>query len=587
MDNNTRATRSEAEEFNAFNATSSASAGEAQKPPKRPAPQKQNPQGKSGGINKNIIIAAIVGVLVLLLVAGIVVVAMTRDHHILKEDNAYLVYTDSNGYHLLSNGQEIEKDFEGEVKIEVAADNSFAYVTEEVDGEFYIYLLKGKKLEPITTSAVEQVVAYAALKPGVVYKHRGSFRLYSEKYGVETITKKAAENFLISSDASTVVYTAPKNDAADVNEMIVFQDGANTTLNSKNNCVPAAVSNYGDYIYASFVNDEAKKLSVFTTKDLDNPQGEVIAETDGFVGILAQNVKGDEILLLTSIDGTTEDEETEELIPTIKTHTKIYRYSKKGEHSATKLAEAVMLPMSANPDIVFFDDFSEVYLTAYRPENFAQRAIYYMDKKYEPSRIAKYTLPEGIEQDSCTLSPDENYLYYINNDKDLIQMDLESSTYNTKELGFGVNEFYVTQKGNIYYLDESGELFFREPTAKRNTPIADFVTDISFYRYSNTLFFTKEEGENIFSSKEGSDEDIVKMGDAQVTALPEFYNTNSKQSYAAYYDSMDNSGILLYTSNGKRFKMITNDCLTINGNEISDITGDDHETYEDNSNGVG
>ena len=584
MDNNTRATRSEAEEFNAFNATTSAPAGDAQRPPRRPAPAKQAQKPKKA-LNKNIIIAAIIGVLVLLLVAGIVVAVMSSDKHIMKKDNAYLVYTDSNGYHLLYNGKEIEKDFQGEVSIQVSADNSFAYVFEESEGEVYIYLLEGKKLEPITTSAVEKVVACATLKPGVIYKHRNTYRLYTDKYGVETITKKDADNFKISGDATTVVYTAPKNDAADVREMIVFQDGTNTTLNAKNNCIPQIVSNYGDYIYASFVKDTVQKLAVFTTKDLDNPEGEVIAESDGFIAVLDMNVKGNEILLYTETMAQAEEsaDATAPTAPTTRSYTKLYRYSKKGEHVAEKIAETITLPMRNDPDVVYFDDFADIYLSGKRSDNPSQSAVYYVNDKYETSRIAKYTLPEDISpaNDPCTIDADAKYLYYINNDKDLIQMDLKSKTYETKELGYGVNEFYVTQKGNIYYLDEVNELFFREPTEKRNTPIADYVTDISFYRYSNTLFFTKEEGESIFSTKEGSDEDIVKMDGAQIASLPEFYNTNSKQSYAAYYD-MDNGGMLFYTSNGKSFKKITNDCLTINGSEISDTVGSADAIIPDN-----
>ncbi|MBO5938190.1 MAG: hypothetical protein J6Q82_01650 [Clostridia bacterium] len=561
MENNNRAPRSEAEEFNAFNSASSASAGEAKTPPKKPAASKP---AKKGGINKNIIIAAVVGVLVLLLVAGIVVLALTREHHIMKEDNAFLVYTDSdNDYHLLSNGYEIEKDFEGEVAIEVAADNSFAYVTDTSTEGTYIYLLKGKKLEPLTTSAVDEVLCFASLKPGVIYFDNNKYRLFSQKYGEENITKDlSAKDFMISADGSTVVYTVAKKDAADVRELTLFKDGLNTTLNAKNNCIPAAVSNYGDFVYASFVKDDTQKLSVFTTKNLDDPQGEPIAESDGFVGVISMNVKGDELLFITSAIRESGEE----------TSTKLYRYEKKGDQIATALAKAVLLPKAADPDIVFFDNFSDVYMTAYRVLDPTARAIYYLDNKYQPTRIASYTLPLGVTNDSCTIDPDGNFLYYINEDVELIQLDLTDDNYATKDIAQDVVEFYVTQKGNIYYLDVDGTLRFREASQRKSSRICDDVTDISFYRYSNTLFFTKEEGESIFSTKEGSDEDIVKMGDAQVTALPEFYNTNSKQSYAAYYD-IDNGGILLYTSNGKRFKKITNDCQAINGDILSDNVG--------------
>ena len=576
MENNNRAPREEAEEFNAFNATSSAPAGEAQRPQKRPAQKNSAPKKKKNTSffkqldTKTIIIAAAI-LLVLILVVGIIIAVATRDRHIMRKDNAFVLYSDSNGYHLMSNGYQIEKVFEGEVTLVPADDNSFAYVTEEIEGELYIYLLKGKKLEPMTTSGVEEIVDYAGLKPGVVYKEKNTYRLYSEEYGVETITNnETAEDFMVSGDASTVVYTTAKKDEADMRELLVFKDGSNERLNSKTNCIPAAISNYGDYIYASFIKDDVRKLAVFTTKDLDNPQSDIIAESEGFEEVILTNVKGNEILFVTTNAVTVEDEETQEMVETTKTYTKLYRYPKRGDHTATSLASARMDLLSSDPDIVYLQDFSDIYLMGSPAEDQSQRGIYHLDKKYEVTRLARYVLPESASEDLCTISPDGKFLYYLNATKDLIQMNLRSDTYETKELCFGVEEFYITQKGNIYYLDENMKLFYREATARKNLPIADFVTDITFYRYSNTLYFTKEEGESIFSTKEGSDENPVKMGDTQVTSLPLFTNPNSKHCYATFYD-MDNGGILLYTSNGKSFKKITNDCITINGFDLTDI----------------
>ncbi|MBQ2999189.1 MAG: hypothetical protein IJD64_01875, partial [Clostridia bacterium] len=85
MDNNNRNTHSEADEFNAFHA-SSAPAKEAKK---RPPQQKAKGAPKKKGsflkkIDKKIVIGAAIGLLVLLLVAGIVVLALSRDRHIMR-----------------------------------------------------------------------------------------------------------------------------------------------------------------------------------------------------------------------------------------------------------------------------------------------------------------------------------------------------------------------------------------------------------------------------------------------------------------------------------------------------------------------
>ncbi len=563
MENNTRATRSDAEEYNDLSSAASAPARERKAPPKRPVAA---PQGKKGGktVNKKLIIGIIIAVVVLLLAAGIVALVLTAERHITKKDNAFLVYTDSNGTdHLISNGTEIDKKFEGDVEIEIAADNSFAYVLDKSTEGIYVYVLEGKKLKPLTSSAVEDVLCLASLKPGMVYVDNAKYRTYSEKYGEEIITKnQSADDFTISADGSTVAYTVSKSSSADVRELTLFKDGSNTTLNAANNCTPVAVSNYGDYVYASFATNDTQKLCIFTTKDLEDPEGQPIAESEGFYGILSMNAKGDEILFLT----LSTEEGKEEF------STRLYRYAKKGDQISSFVTKAVMMPMASDPDIVFFDDFADVYLTAFRPNDTTQRAIYYLDKNYDHTRITSYTLAEDATKDSCTIDPDGKYLYYINEKAELIQLDLTSDVYEDDAIAYDIKEFYITQKGNIYYRDDEDKLRYREAGQRKTITVADEVNDTSFYRYSNTIFFTTEEGDSILSSKEGSEKKTVKMDGAQVTSLPEFYNPNSKKSYAAYYD-IDNGGLLYYTANGKSFKKITNDCQAINDDVLSDNVG--------------
>jgi len=183
--------------------------------------------------------------------------------------------------------------------------------------------------------------------------------------------------------------------------------------------------------------------------------------------------------------------------------------------------------------------------------------------------VVDYKIAAGVT-DTCTIDPSGRYLYYVNEDTELYQIDLKDEKYDPIRMTEDVIEFYITEKGNIYFLESDGTLRFREANKKKNNRIAEDVLDISFYRYANTLYFTKDEAVNIFMTKEGSAEENVKMDSAQVTALPRFTNANGKQTYAAYYD-VDDGGKIFFTSNGKKFKMVTSNCEEIFGISVSEF----------------
>lgn len=564
MDNNNRNTHSEADEFNAFNASSATAKEQKKRPPqqkKRPAPKKKESFLKK--IDKKMILVAAIGLLVLLLVAGIVVVAISRDRHIMREDNAFLVYADADGnYHLLSNGHEIEKDFEGEVSLVIAEDNSFAYVIDSGEDAYYIYLLKGKKLESLVESDSEPL-QYAMLEPGLIYTDGNKIRMWNDKTGETTIAKDtdAADHFMISGDASTVIFTEPsKKDTTQV-ELKLFRpaEGVEESLgSSKIVYSPVAVSNYGDYVYASFVKNDVTNLCVFKTNDLEELSGAPIAESENFAQMIEINAKGDELLFYT----------TKITDKGVQATTKLFRYDKNEPTAEVLLSNGVMAPKRVDPNVVYFDDFDDVYMTAQKYSEPTSCAIYRMDK-YVPTKIANYKISaETAGIDTSVIDPRERYLYYINEDSELIQMDLKDENHNVTARIDDVVEFYITEKGNIYFLESEGTLRFREATEKKNQRIAEDVLDVSFYRYANTLYYTKDEAVSIFMTKEGSVEEPVKMDSAQVTALPLFTNTNDKMSYAVSYDT-DNGGRIFFTSNGKKFKQIATDCDWISFSNFS------------------
>ncbi len=560
MDNNNRNTHSEADEFNAFNA-SSAPAKEAKKRPAKKSAKSATKAPKKKGsflkkIDKKVILGAAVGVLVLLLVAVIVVFALSRDRHILRQDNAFLVYSDSeNHYHLLANGVEIEKDFEGEVQLIVSADNSFAYVIDTGEDGDYVYLLKGKKLEPITQSGIDEAHEFAMLKPGLIYQDGEKIRMWNEKVGETTIARLSdqADDFMLSGDASTVVYTEPSKKDTKKVEFKLFRpaEGVEESLGSSSVIyTPVAISNYGDYVYASFIKNDVPNLCVFHTSDVDDLSGAPIADSEYFKDIIEINVKGNELLFYT--------QKTTDKGP--QAATKLFRFDK-DEPTAIELhSRFKMEPKRIDPDIVYFDNFDDVYLTASKLTDLGSRYIYRMEK-YVPQPIANYEIDPDSD-DTSTIDPSGRFLYYINDEDELIQMDLKDENLSVTTRIDDVQEFFITQKGNIYFLEYGGDLFFRksnEQRTRKNTKITEEVTDISFYHYANTLYYTKEEAVSIYMTKEGSVEEPVKMDSTQVTSLPSFTETYGKQSYAACYSTDNDGGKIFFTANGKKFKLITSD----------------------------
>lgn len=541
----------EAEEFHSFNngASGARNGGNA---PKRHGKKKFSPN------KKFLIIGIAAAAAVLLLVLLIVGAALFSSKDITYENNAYIAYADGDGkYHVAVNGKTLDMEFEGEVEVIPAADNSFAYVIDDgLEGKL-VYLLKGKKLEPIISSSTPamNILATASLKPGVVAEYDDRYSLYTDSIDGERIVKKTgnAQNFFISADASTVVYTAvPSNTENGASRRLyVYQDGSSEPIRSS--AVPVAVSHYGDYVFASSEkSDGTTVLYVITTKDMEPYQ---ISNSTGFTAINAMNRKGNEVLFRVSNGETTS--------------TYFYRFKKGGEGESTRLRDSILTPLSSDGNVAVFDTFVGAYLSASN-EAGDDGGVYYLNKEYTAQPVAKV---QG------QFSPDGKYFYYIHPTTSLLkQVDLKDDNFNDKTIYKDtVQAFAVTKKGNIYHLDTEGTLRFYDKSDDQSyrKGLGDDVSAISFYTYANEIYFTISDLEetNAYTSKEGSAKDSAKMASTTLTNVPSFSNPDAKRTYAYYYNVENGNWMLFYTANGKRFKMISNDCQSINGVEIPDLIG--------------
>ena len=84
---------------------------------------------------------------------------------------------------------------------------------------------------------------------------------------------------------------------------------------------------------------------------------------------------------------------------------------------------------------------------------------------------------------------------------------------------------------------------------------------------ANILYFTTDGTLGVFSTKEGSKAEKADMGSVNATGLPVFANANAKETFAGYYDAESDEWALIYTSNGKNFKAVSN-CVSISGIEL-------------------
>ena len=546
-------TMDEAEDFNAFGAGSGR--GNVNRRPQRPPEAEQRPRKKKQPLNPKTILFAAVAVVALAIIVTLTVllVVAAGNKDVTYDNNSYLVYTDEKDeFHVLVNGDEIEEDFEGEVALYPAADRSFAYIIESGDEGVQVYILEGKKLTKVTPSPVDEIYALASLKPGVVYRLNTSFRVYSEEAGEQPLTKQkdSPKNFMISADASTVIYSATENKGEAVADYLyIYSDGA--SRRTMKACYPFAISGKADYVYAytSLEGQDTLDLYCINPKDVENPVKIQSKASLDVTNAPVLNVKGDELIYYVS-NGS-------------EYTTMLYRAKK---DTALTLGAGILAPATVDPDIAIHGRFKDIYLSSAATASDSVRSTYYVDKKYESEAIAKF---DG------KFSPDGKYFYYVNNSGSLMQMDLTDGSYTRKNTNHeDIIDFAITEKGNLYTLDDDHLLRYYKVSTGKSISLSYDANLISTYNYANNIYFSEEDTENmsISVSTEGSSPETTKMDKIQITDLPFFSHPNNKRTYAYYYDTESGSWFLYYTGNGKSFDLISNQCGTIyvDGMEVTD-----------------
>ncbi|MBE6536032.1 MAG: hypothetical protein E7677_05365 [Ruminococcaceae bacterium] len=550
---------SETDDFGSFSQGATGGA------PRRPRP---NGNGKKGGFKLNpkaIIIAAAALVVLLTLIVVIVVAAVANSGgDVTYTNNAYVAYSDEDDtYHVVANGK-VVGSYENEVKVIPAADRSFAYIIENIDGEGYSvsYVKGAKNPVEITTSPVTEVLATADLEPAVVYyEEANGIYLYTERHGEERMLKTnnileyaAIKNsFHLSADGTTVVYNKIEaNEANELRSFLCVWESGDDEVKFQKNMTPEAVSNDGKVIYASASRDGITK-SLYVVPFNDNNDKYLIA--DNFNSIVDINIDGNEVVYTANAgDGK------------VYTYLAAFNLKKMGDEiTPSKFSiEGIYKPFTIEGNVAMFETFKNTYFkysfASLGNELAGACPIFAVAKDYSIDKISNF---DG------EFSPNGNFFYYINDKGNLMQKNLKSSG-SAEKIDEGVEDFAVTAKGNLYWISDVSSLVYYNVAKDDSQRIADDVEYLSMHRYSNTLYFSFTDSMTIYTTSEGSDKKVAKFGTNDVMSIPAFSDDNAKAAYAAFYDEDNSEWQLFYTSNGKTFKTRVASCADIKGFETSD-----------------
>ncbi len=526
------------DDFNAFNA------------PNEQAPKKKNtsPKRKKSRTfelnSKTLLVTLISVVALVLLIVVVVSVINSSSKDIVAQNNSFVTYESEGNYVVEMNGQVVGEAFENELTLIPAADNSFAYIFENAtDGGYNIYILENKKITEVA-DGVSEILSYAQFAPGIVYREekvgKSKVYFYANEDENSITSNLSASSFVISPDATAVAYTA-LNDQGDV-KLYLFIDGSSESYAT--NMIPVSLTKGGEYIYA-YGADEfgAKKLYLVPTADNDK-----VSIASNFDNIVYSNIDGEEIIYSTLSTGTDGSVSYQSHIFNIKSGT------------SAKIGWGVCEPVLSDPNVVSLSSLKNIVVQNIlpNPEN-NMSAVYYINKKYESTKIASY---------NGQLSSDGERFYFIDdssNTSSLRYVEVtEKSSPKKEKVTDNVYTFVITAKDNLYYLTDDNNLMFYKSSTEKKSRIFEDVTELSFNRYSNILYFDTLDGNKIYMTEEGSDEELVSFDRVELSGLPVFTSPAQKRTYAYLLNPETNLYDVYYTSTGKTFKFVSGDCMTVN-----------------------
>lgn len=484
---------------------------------------------------RSLIIAAVSLLAAIVLIVLVSTVIATASKNVKYDDNTYLCYQDADkNYVIVKNGKPIRDVFADETSLRPAADNSFAYVTVKTAEGYDVYVLEGARPKLICDNA-EKIQAYADFEAALVYVKEGrSVYFYDGAESVITTGTGTASNVVISPDATAVIYNAPSKSNPEISALFVYTTASETAEQmSSGTVVPVSVSNKGKYILAyTEAENKVRSLSVV----LEGKKAYPISGLNGsFEEVIYKNSDDTEIIF------TTKDESG-------ANHTYLFdcrKLSTRKANTAYYLGTGKSIPQLTDERIVRLDTVKKCYF-----RNVAEGKTFYLNGRFKPVKVSDFV---------GEFDPDLDYFYFVNTQKKILcKMEIRNGkSKSITPVAYDVEEFAVTEKGNVYYLDRYFDFYFYKLSQNKSTRIASDVEKMEFYKYKNVLYFETEDenGEEcVCMTTEGSTPEIVKLAKDAVASVLSLTNGYSKNTYAIIED--DDIFTIYYTANGRTFKKV-------------------------------
>lgn len=571
------------EDFNAFGDTSARSGSSAQK--QRPQqPQKKRPRPSntprrrrsflSSLDPKIIMIGAAALVAVVLLICLLVAVFSSPGKSIEREDNVYMVYQDagSGAYRIMSNGKEVDHVFDGEVELYPAKDYSFAYVFEDTltdDGNTVtkMYVLEGKSLKLVQADA-DKVIAWADYEPGIIFKADGVIQFYSEDAFENISSDSSASNFLVSGDASTVVYTELAGRERDTTEVKYFRNAGFNDIGETEGLIPTAISNDGTYVYAYDETNALYYIEV-SKRGVEFEQKSIVGATSyTYSSVNSLNADGTEIVF-----------------SYVHTNGKLVSYIYQvGDKKPAGIGEGVFTYCPSDSETVCPKSLVGAYFTA-------EKTV--IDEEGNSEKVVSTYFYDGksarkLADETGEFSPDGKSFYYIDGEtEDFIRIPLNSKSFeeDAKVIAREIDSFVLTEKGNIYTYSGSngsagGTIFFREAADNTSKLVSPRADSGSMFICGSSVYFSETVNDEVkvYVSTEGATKEEVTFKKCSFDT-PLTVEMGAGDKGYAYFLDLSGEVKLLYTSNGKSFDVVCSSCI-IPGYDVGGIVPPSDETPE-------
>ncbi len=514
---------------------------------------------------KAIIIAAIALVTVIAIIWGLTALLLNSPKKgIVAEDNVFFVITDSDGKNrVVSNGKLLKDVFNGEITLTPSADASFAYISEKIDTEDgekeSLYILENSKIKDLQIKANE-ILDLAPYGKGILYTEivgdDTRVHCYSDNSFSSITSSPWADNFIISGDGTTVVYTMEDNNNPGRFTLEYFQDSSSDTVEAVANFIPVAISNDGRFVYGTPANpDLGEDLYVIDLKKGPEKATEPVRITEektngSYQGIIAMNKKGDEIIFFTETDKGYES----------------YFYNVSDDNPKGISSQGIVMPLYTDTKVVCPDTFIKscfVCSTEIIDDDGNEKDItstYYLDKK----GARKIADAEG------EFSADGKYFYFKDEHSTLYRVSLSSKDFeeDTETIANYVLDYAIVEKGNVYIMSDNGAttgtVYYWKASTGKNTIISSNAILDSMEQSANSVYFAEKgkEQTTICVSTSGSALEKASFK-TDLEETPEIKMGYGDKGYAYFVD--DSGAVnLYYTSNGKKFSLVTKDC-TVDG----------------------